>query len=305
MAEANPTSLQLKPLPITLKANHQETLVAATDTSTIKIGETTTGIVVAMRGAITWRQNHVYKYTRIGPFIFHITEDNKNQLYNTLEKAYFSVNYGSHQTAPNLLQAPTRLAGLLERWMQTMLAKTVNQGVLLLDGSLTAGTIDTPVQRLKEILSLARRNQTTVLAFSKATTLRANGILITEQLPNENPPYLLQTTGLHAKLPQVLLGEIYVARLSRANLAFRLDVDRETEYSCQLDGIQKLLGNDFTNQSYPETLRLAHILCTFTANEVLAIKHFLTRKHGVQIFNRPDIHKLLFGPYGYRGELYA
>jgi hypothetical protein len=304
--EQYPSNLQLKPQPITLKPDHQETIIAAVDTSTIKIGETTTGIIVAVRGATAWRQDHAYRYTRLGPFIFHITDDNKNQLYNTLEHAYFCTTYGSmHQAAPNIMQMPMRLAGLLERWLQTMLAKTVNHGVLLFDGSLTAGTPETPAQRLREILSYARRNSTNVLAFSKATTLRANGVLITEQLPNHDPPYLLETTGLHSKPPQTLLGDVYVARLNKANLAFRLDIDRETDYSQRVDAIQKLLGNDLYSQSYPETLRLSHILCTFTANEVLAIKHFITRKHGIQIINRPDMHRLLFGPFGFKGEAYA
>ena len=78
ITEQYPSSIQLKPQPIPIKADHQETLIAAVDTSTIKIGETSTGIIVAIRGATTWRQNHSYKYTRLGPFIFHITEDNKN-----------------------------------------------------------------------------------------------------------------------------------------------------------------------------------------------------------------------------------
>jgi hypothetical protein len=304
--EQYPHKIQLKPTPITLKPNHQETIIAAIDTSTIKIGETTTGILVAVRGATTWKQNGAYKYTRLGPFIFHITEENKNQLFNTLEHAYFSTTYGSmHQASPNILQMPTRLANLLERWLQTMLAKTINRGVLLFDGSLTAGTPETPTQRLREILSYARRNNTIVLAFSKATTLRANGLLITEQLPNRDPPYLLETAGLHSKPPQMLLGEVYVARLNKSNLAFRLDIDREVEFTERLDAIQKLLGNDLYTQSYPETLRLSHILCTFTANEVLAIKHFIIREHGIQIVNRPDMHKLLFGSYGFKGEGYA
>ncbi len=305
-ADPYTSNLQIKTEPIQIKANHQETLIAAVDTSTIKIGETATGIIVAIRGAITWRQNHKYKYTRLGPFIFHITEDNKNAVFNTLEHAYFSTTYGSmHQSAPNLMQMPTRLAGLLERWMQTMLAKTVNQGVVLFDGSLTAGTIDTPTQRLREILSYARRNQSTVLAFSKATTLRANGVLITEQLPNHDPPYLLETAGLHSKPPIILLGDVYVARLNRANFAFRLDIDKETAVEQRMDALQKLIGNDLYTQSYPETLRLSHILCTFTANEVIAIKHFITRKHGIQIVNRPDMHRLLFGSFGFKGEIYA
>ncbi|HMK93799.1 MAG TPA: hypothetical protein VK536_00210 [Candidatus Limnocylindrales bacterium] len=305
MTEQYPSSIQLKPQPIQIKPDRQETLIAAVDTSTIKIGETATGIIVAVRGAITWRQNQTYKYTRLGPFIFHITEDNKNTVYNTLEHAYFSTTYGSmHTASPNIMQMPMRLASLLERWMQTMLAKTVIRGIILFDGSLISGTIETPTQRLREILGCARRNSSIVLAFSKATTLRANGILITEQLPSHDPPYLLETTGVHFKPPTILLGDVYVARLNKANFAFRLDIDKETPAEQRLEAVQKLLGNDLYKQSYPETLRLSHILCTFTANEVLAIKHFITRKHGIQMVNRPDMHRLLFGPFG-KGEIYA
>jgi hypothetical protein len=158
---------------------------------------------------------------RLGPFIFHITEDNKNQLFNTLERAYFSTTYGNcHQAAPNIMQMPTRLASLLERWLQTMLAKTVKQRrSCLFDGSLTAGTPETPTQRLRKFWATQEETKAPFLAFSKATTLRANGLLITEQLPNRNPPYLLETAGLHSKPPMMLLGDVYVARLNKANLA--------------------------------------------------------------------------------------
>jgi len=289
-----------------LKPNHQETIIAAVDTSTIKIGETSTGIIIAIRGATTWKQNQRYRYTRLGPFIFHITEDNKNEVYNTLEKSYFNTLYSSNRHAtPPLMQMPTRLASLLERWLQTMLAKTVDNGLILFDGSLTSGTFDTPVQRMKEILSLARRNKNTVLAFSKMTSLRVNGYLITDQLPNHEPPYLLETTGVQFKPPTVVLGGVYVARLNKANYAFRLDIDREIPLQHRMTAVEKLLGNDLHHtHGYPETLRLSHILCTFTANEVLAIKHFITRKHGIQIINRPDMHKLLFGPFG-KGEIHS
>jgi hypothetical protein len=304
-SEQYPYNIQLKPQPIYVKPDYQETLIAAVDSSTIKIGETSTGIIIAIRGATAWKQNGKYMYSRLGPFIFHITEENKNQLFNAIEHAYFRTNYtSSHQAAPSIMQVPTRLACLLERWLQTMLAKTVNHGVLLFDGSLTAGTFDTPVQRLKEILDYARRNNSMVLAFSKVTTLRANGILITEQLPNHDPPYLLETEGVHSKPPIVLLGNVYVARLNKSNIAFRLDIDKETPIDMRMDALQKLLGNDLYKQSYPETLRLSHILCTFTANEVLAIKHFITRRHGIDIINRPDMHKLLFGPFS-KGEIYS
>jgi hypothetical protein len=301
--EQHPSHLRLNRTPITLKPNHQETTIAAVDTSTIKIGETATGIIIAIRGATTWKQNRQYHYTRLGPFIFHITEENKNEVYNTLEKAYFNTYYTSNrQASPHLTQMLTRLASLLERWLQTMLAKTVDHGLILFDGSLTSGTFDTPVQRMKEILSLSRKNKSTMLAFSKMTSLRVNGYLITEQLPKHEPPYLLETTGLRFKSPMITLGDVYVARLNKANYAFRLDIDREMPLQQRMTAVEKLLGNDLYMQGYPETLRLSHILCTFTANEVLAIKHFITRKYGIQIINRPDMHRLLFGPFG-KGEI--
>ena len=303
ISEQYPSNLTLKRQPITLKPNHEETTTAAVDTSTIKIGETSTGIIIAIRGATTLKQNKRYRYTRLGPYIFHITEDNKNEVYNTLEKSYFNTLYSSNRHAtPHLMQMPTRLASLLERWLQTTLARTVKNGLILFDGSLTSGTIDTPVQRMKDILTLARRNKNTVLAFSKMTSLRVNGYLITDHLPKHDPPYLLETTGVKFKPPTVVLGGVYVARLNKANYAFRLDIDREIPLQQRMTAVEKLLGNDLYVQSYPETLRLSHILCTFTANEVLAIKHFIARKHGIQIINRPDMHKLLFGPFG-KGEI--
>src|SRR4030042_5754352 len=122
-----PMTLQLKRTPLPLTPRTLETLIAAVDTSTIKIGETSTGILIAVRGANVWKQNRNYRYSRLGPFIFHITEENKNEVYNTLESACFNTSYSSNRPAsPHLMQMPTRLASLLERWLQTMLKKTAS-----------------------------------------------------------------------------------------------------------------------------------------------------------------------------------
>ena len=212
-------------------------------------------------------------------------------------------NEPNHQNKPNLLQMPTRIAALLERWLQKMLSRTISNGLILFDGSLTSGTADTPTQRIREILTTARKRANIVLAFSKMTSLRVNGHLITDLLPHHQPPYLLEADAFRPKPPVVLLGNIYVARLTRENYAFRVDIDKEVPREPKIEAVEKLLGNDIFSQSYPETLRLAHILCTFTANEVLAMQHFVTRKFGLHIFNRPDMHRLLFGPYG-KGEAY-
>jgi hypothetical protein len=292
--------------PIHLKPRREEAIVAATDTSSMKIGETATGTLIAIRGANVWKQNRNYRYIRLGPFIFHVTEENKREVYDALQAAYFSFPHGDnhHHSPPIMQQMPTRIANLLERWLQTMLTKTVNNGTILFDGSLTSGTPDTPTQAMKETLETARKRGSTVLAFSKMTNLRVNGHLITDISFTHNPPYLLETVNMKTKPPIVLLGDIYVARLSKGNCAFRLDIDKQVAPEQKIEAVEKLLGNDLISQSYPETLRLAHILCTFTANEVIAMQHFTAHAYKLRIINRPDMHRLLFGPFG-KGETNA
>jgi hypothetical protein len=151
---------------------------------------------------------------------------------------------------------------------------------------------------MKETLQNARKRGNTVLAFSKMTNLRCNGHLITDIPFNHEPPYLIETVGLKTKSPIVLLGDVYVTRLTKGNCAFRLDIDKQSTSEQKIVAVEKLLGNDMLSQSYPETLRLAHILCTFTANEVIAMQHFTAHAYGLKIVNRPDMHRLLFGPFG-------
>jgi hypothetical protein len=285
-----------------LKPRHEESIVAAVDTSTIKIGETSAGMLIAVRGANVWKQNKNYRYMRFGPFIFHLTEENKNDVYAVLQRACFeTLRRDPHGSFPNLLQMPMRMASLLERWLQAMLSRTISRGQILFDGSLTSGTGDAPTSLIKEILANARKRNTTVLAFSKMTNLRANGQLITDLSFKHKPPYLLEAIGMRPKPPMILLGDVFVAKLTKGSYAFRLDIDREIAIEQKIEAVEKLLGNDSVSQSYPETLRLAHILCTFTANEVIAMQHFVTRRCGLRLVNRPDMHKLLFGPFG-RGE---
>jgi len=297
-------TFRLKFEPIILQPLHEETIVAAVDTSTMKIGETRTGMVIAVRGANVWKQKENYRYTRLGPFIFHITEENRREVFNTLERAYFTSIYEQNQGSPSLLQMPTRIATLLERWLQAMLTKTVSNGLVLFDGSLTSGTPDTPVRRMREILTNGRNRGNVVLAFSKMTNLRVNGRLITDLVFKHKPPYLIETIGLKLNPPMVPLGDVYVAKLGKGSCAFRLDIDRDVPSDLRIEAVERLLGNDLLTQSYPETLRLAHILCTFTANEVLAMQHFITRRCGLQLINRPDMHRLLFGAFG-KGESYS
>jgi hypothetical protein len=57
-------NIQLKPVAV-------ETPIVAIDVSSIRIGETSAGTLIAIRGAIIWKQQNHCRYLRIGPFPFH------------------------------------------------------------------------------------------------------------------------------------------------------------------------------------------------------------------------------------------
>jgi len=193
---------------------------------------------------------------------------------------------------------------LLERWLQTQIAAQSHSSLILLDGSLTAGTYDTPTTSLTQLLDTAHNNHNTVLAFTKVSRLRINGHHLTDLINKAKPPSLLQIDGYPTTATAIaythihFLGNIYVAKLSPSPYSFRLDIDNRIPPDQAIDSVEHLLGNDLVLDGYPETLRLAHIYSTFTANEVLGIQRFLAQTHHIRIIQRPNVRRLLFGPFG-------
>jgi len=272
--------------------------------SSIKIGETNAGILLALRAATVWKQNGTgYRYLRLGPFPFHITEDNKQEIYHLFNQYSQDQNeMGNphpHAHTPSLINMQTRMTILLERWLQTQIATQARNSLILLDGSLTAGTNDTPVSILSQLLDTARNRYNTILAITKATRLRLNGHALTDLIKKTPPPCLLQTDGypISAYTHIHFLGAIYVAKLNPCPYAFRLDIDNKTPAEQAIEAVEHLIANDIITDGYPETLRLAHIYSTFTANEVLGIQRFLSQTHGIKIMQKPNVRRLLFGPF--------
>jgi len=284
-------SIQLKPV-------KEETTIVAIDVSSIKIGETKEGIICAIRGTIVWKERNRYRYLRIGPFPLHITEENKTEIYHLLRQ--HSLNMPAEPlNHSNLINMPMKLGNLLERWIKTEISCASQNSIILWDGSLTAGTNDNPKKTITQILEIARNRLNTVLAFSKTTHIRLLGHQITDLNGHSKPPYLLQINGFPKTAgPIHFLGDIFVAKLANSSLAFRLDVDSEILPEQQIEAIQRLLGNETLFRGYPETLRLAHIYSAFTATEVIGIQRFITKQCKIEMVNRPNIRRILFGSFG-------
>jgi len=283
---------------IQLQQTQDKRPIVAIDVSSIRIGETETGELCAVRGAIVWKEKNRYKYQRIGPFPFHITEYNQKEIYKLFRNNYFEFS-----EIPNIVNIQARMGNLLERWLQLGISSSTYETIILWDGSMTAGMLDCPVEEMCRLLEIARNRLNIVLAFSKNTNLRFSGHKITDFAETAVPPCLLEMKGLPSfSGPVIFLGEIYIAKLTNGVCSFRLDIDKKVAQEQGIDAIQSLLGSDLLVQSYPETLRLAHIYSTFTATEVIGIQRFIAQQYGLKIITRPNVRRMLFGPFGKGAE---
>lgn len=276
-----------------------ETPVVGIDTSSIELGETENGTLCAVRGSIVWRENGSYQYVRHGPFIFHVTEMNKHVLYNSLRRIYFGASEEVY--APSLWRMLGRIRNVLERWLQRQVCESYEQGLLLWDGSLTAGTIDSPVTVLGGLLQSAESRSNVILAFSKRTRLYVSGRRVMDLIDDQHAPCLLSIDDfVRSQYGNRLrfLGRVHAVKLAPGYFSFRLDIDRRIPEEGAIEAVQRLIGNDIVVESYPETLRRAHVLCTFSASEVIAMQRYVAENYGLKIVLRPDVRQVLFGHYG-------
>ncbi|MGQ9542508.1 MAG: DNA double-strand break repair nuclease NurA [Candidatus Bathyarchaeia archaeon] len=286
-----------KPTPI--KPSSKECPVVAVDVSSVRVGESEQGLLYSLRGAIVWREGSSYNFTRCGPVTFHLNDDVARSVANR-GCSVEHLPYSSWSPMTERLLA--RLRNSLERWMQELACSRLVDGIILLDGSLTAGTPDNPTVYVEAILRRAREKGNRVMAFSKETRLCYSGRRITRLLDGTDLPCILNIDRLivpqFPSAPVRLMGRVYLAKLGLMSFPFRVDVDRQLSEDVSIETFSLLMNSDLVEQGYPETLRLAHILSTFTANEVLAIQRHLSIEYGLKLMPRLSLRRSLFGPFG-------
>jgi hypothetical protein len=155
---------------------------------------------------------------------------------------------------------------------------------------------------MEKILQMARGSENVVLAISKNTQLRIDDQAITSLLEDQPEPCFIDVDekikSQFPAYPIQFLGRVYVGKLARRGFPFRMDVDRKVSKEAGIFGLRQLAGTDIVDQGYPETLRIAHILSTFTAGDVLAIQSLAAARFGVQLVPRLALRRSLFGPFG-------
>jgi hypothetical protein len=272
--------------------------VVAIDTSTIKLGELEDGTLCALRGSTVLLDRKQYKYVKYGPLVFSLGNNSHEALEHFSDLGLITQFSGE----PNIDGLLKRIRNAFERWIQLTVSSSVTNGFVLVDGSLTAGTPDNPTKELERILETARRNRNIIIAISKKTKLRIHNQPITTLTDPATEPCLYdidrEITEQFPAYPVQFLGRVFVGKLARRAFTFRIDVDREIPIDETTVGMSQLVGTDIVDQGYPETLRLAHILATFTAGDVLGMQAFAASRFGVQLIPKLELRRSLFGPFG-------
>jgi hypothetical protein len=275
--------------------------VAAIDTSTIKLGELEDGILCALRGAVVTLETRNYRYLRYGPFVFSLGYNGPKA-----SKHLETLGLPPFSGEPNIDGLLKRIRNILERWLQFNVSSSLREAFVLIDGSLTAGTPDNPSRELENVLEVARRSESTMIAISKKTKLRIRNECLTNILSTESNPCLIdvdaEVTDQFPPYPVRFLGRVFVAKLAKYGYPFRIDIDRQIPPPLAIGEFAKLAGTDIVDQGYPETLRMAHILSTFTATDALAMQAYAESEFGLEMVPKLALRHSLFGPFGTRWE---
>jgi hypothetical protein len=270
--------------------------IVAIDTTSITLGHIKDGAVGAIRGVVVIREpeKNKIKVERYGPYLIAPTNQNKQTIYEKMRKTIFKVT--KKVRSPNYMKMIDRARSFLEKILQLEAAKTYTNSLLLFDGSLISGTVDSPKQFVSEVLDSARTQKNNIAAISKRTglSLEPTKRSILSVLEGVYGPCYAEVKPYISQKKERYLGNIYVGKFTLQGEPFRVDIpdNSPNKHNLILSWVAGLAGD----YGYPEELKMAHVLCVHSSIEVLELQSAATKIYGMEI--KEDIRRKIFGPFG-------
>ncbi len=270
--------------------------VVAIDTTSITLGHVKDGAVGAIRGAVIIKEpgKKNPKVERYGPYLLAPTNQNKQVLYEKMRNAVFRMTKKAR--SPDYVKMIDRARSFLEKVLQLEAAKTYTNSLLLFDGSLISGTVDSPKPFVTKLLDSAAVHGNDIAAISKRTglSLEPTKRNILSVLEGVSGPCYAEVKPYISQKKERYLGNIYVGKFTLQGESFRVDIPNNSP-SKHISILSRLSGlaGDY---GYPEELKMAHVLCVHSSIEVLELQSAATEIYGMKI--KEDIRKKIFGPFG-------
>lgn len=265
--------------------------IVAVDASSIRLAESSKGVVISVKGAIVARDvDNSLSIEVLGPFMFYVNKTN----IKTIIKEYFGpLQYSSRYDF--YINAQKALTELLEKKMQKYVVEKTRDSIILFDGCLAVSNLSHYKNSLEKILEVSSENRNAVIAFSKTSFLQVSEAYLQTIYMDRESPYIVDLTNVlrrYCKYQVKSIGRVCLARLSVGSLGYRVDVPIEYDIPT-LFGI--LLKSDPLIYGYPETLILAHDHSTFTRLDIISLQTIL-RKMDVKLLYPEYVRSILFQP---------
>lgn len=269
--------------------------VVAIDTTSIMLGHIKDGAVGAIRGAIIIKEpEEKLKVERYGPYLLAPTNQNKQATYEKMRKTVFKAT--KKIRSPHYVNMIDRARNFLEKLMQLEVTKAYTNSLLLFDGSLISGVVDSPTQFMTKVVRSAANHGNDIAAISKRTSLSLEPTKrsILSVLEGVYGPCYAEVKPYISQKKHRYYGNIYVGKFTVHGEPFRVDIPNDSP-SKQVAILSELSGlaGDY---GYPEELKMAHVYCIHSSIEVLELQSAASKLYGMKI--EENIRKKLFGPFG-------
>jgi hypothetical protein len=287
--------------------------LAAVDVGVIDLGMTTTGFALAFKGAIISQDiNGSHTLLKVGPKYKFIAPDNRAEILRFIgcelmnEEMFvdihadgsLSIKAGARE--PN--QFKDRIRNFIERMLQLDIVQQLQNGIMLVDGTLTLRTYNTPQVFLERLGRESARGNSDIIGVSKKSRITVNGVQVTALLDDApleagyKQILAEDTEGREAEIEDRNLGIPYAIRFSPGGYTFRVDVARKSVMPDEDAVLAALYANTQMTLGYPNLLRLAHIHSAFTKAEILALQVQAAYEKGISM-RPPEDLSVIFAPF--------
>jgi hypothetical protein len=268
----------------TIRPIKDNALVAAIDSSSVKLAETEDGSVYGIKcGVAIAYAGRTLMHFKIGPVLFYLSEKTIHE--SELEERLSRLVILDDDLAKRLIRVR------VERAVQKQIASHFTNSIILVDGSLKASIFEERERSISKISESSVLRKNMLIGISKSTKLKALG-RAAAPLTKVPEPAFIEVDDIIKSLIRNTIGSNLMVKLEKGTSCpiLRADIVGDRSQSLGL-----LLGNDVLAGGYPETLRLAHHISTFTSTEMTCLRSHILNNYDVTELAADDIRRTLLG----------
>lgn len=277
-----------KATPRVIQPNEKLTRISAIDSSAIHLAGTHEqgAIYAAKSGIVIASGQKIRQHFRIGPMFIHI--NNEFLCSSKIDHNLVGLLLVDSSIAKRLIRIR------LERAIQLVFSSHMDNSIVLIDGALKPSVFEDYNCSINKVIEMSSLSSNDVIGLSKNTSM--SSLNQYERLLRALPySAYIDTSCIIKSQATNTMGNNLLVKLGKNENDHILRADVCSANGNDEECLGKLIGNDIFFRSYPESLRIAHHISTFTTTEVSTLRGFISRNIGVEEIDQYAKRKNLLG----------